>query len=212
MSSEISKEKLRYKMILIGDSNVGKTSLFKKLTKEVFDPKIISTIGIDKSTLYFNINTSKGEKEVEIVLYDTAGQERFRSISVSYFRDSHGLIIIYDITKFESFNNVEEWIKDIKLNLGNNEDYLIILVGNKVDLVNINPEKRDVEESEAKKFCSDNKLLWGGECSAKDYNADKLKEIFKSYIEEMFIKVGEKSKQSEGTLKKEKSQKKKGCC
>ena len=78
-----------------------KTSLFKKLVKGIYEEKTISTIGIDKKTLNFKINTSDGEKEAEITLYDTAGQEKFRSISVSYFRDSKGLVMVYDITRNE---------------------------------------------------------------------------------------------------------------
>ena len=142
MDSEKSIEKLKYKMTLLGDTAVGKTSLFKKLTKEEFDPKIVSTIGIDKKTLNFNINTSKGEKEVEISLYDTAGQEKFRTISIFYFRDSKGLLVIYDISNFESFKNVEQWLVDIKDSVGNNDDYLIILIGNKLDLIKDDPQKK----------------------------------------------------------------------
>ena len=213
MDSEKSIEKLKYKMTLLGDTAVGKTSLFKKLTKEEFDPKIVSTIGIDKKTLNFNINSSKGEKEVEISLYDTAGQEKFRSISISYFRDSKGLLVIYDISNFESFKNVEHWLVDIKDSVGNNDDYLIILIGNKLDLIKDDPQKRDVEEGEAKEFCTKNKILWGGECSAKDDSSEKLKEMFINYIEEMYKKVGANIKKNdESLLKNLNGKKKKGCC
>ena len=171
MDSEKPIEKLKYKMTFLGDTAVGKTSIFKKITKEEFDPKVISTMGIDKKTLSFNINTSKGEKDVEISLYDTAGQERFRSISISYFRDSQGLLVIYDITNYETFKSIEHWLEDIKDSLGNNDDYLTILIGNKLDLTKDDPQKREVEENEAKEFCTKNKILWGGECSAKDDSA-----------------------------------------
>ena len=194
MNSEKSNEQLRYKMTLLGDSGVGKTSLFRKLTRDEFDQNTISTLGIDKMTLNFNIKTSTGEKYVEISLYDTAGQENYRSISISYFRDSQGLLVIYDITNYESFKDVEYWVEDIKDNLGNNDDYLIILIGNKLDLVNDNIQNRDVEEKEAEEFCIKLKILWGGECSAKDYKAEKLKEMFTNYIEEMYKKVGNKIK------------------
>ena len=93
----MSKDKLAYKMTLLGDTGVGKTSLFKKLVKGTYEEKTISTIGIDKKSLNFQINTSDGEKEAEITLFDTAGQEKFRSISVSYFRESKGLVMVYDI-------------------------------------------------------------------------------------------------------------------
>ena len=123
----MSKAQLTYKMIIIGDSNVGKTSLFKKITSETFDKNIISTIGIDKRTLDITINTPEGEKNVEIQLFDTAGEERFRSISISYFRGSNGLLIMYDITKNDTFQNLSDWLENINSSLGNNDDYLVIL-------------------------------------------------------------------------------------
>ena len=213
MDSEKPIEKLKYKMTFLGDAAVGKTSIFKKITKEEFDPKVISTMGIDKKTLSFNINTSKGEKDVEISLYDTAGQERFRSISISYFRDSQGLLVIYDITNYETFKSIEHWLEDIKDSLGNNDDYLTILIGNKLDLAKDDPQKREVEENEAKEFCTKNKILWGGECSAKDDSAKKLKEMFINYIEEMYKKVGSNIKiNDESLLKNLNGKKKKGCC
>ena len=154
----MSKNKLSYKMTLLGDTGVGKTSLFKKLVKGIYEEKTISTIGIDKKTLNFKINTSDGEKEAEITLYDTAGQEKFRSISVSYFRDSKGLVMVYDITRNETFENLGDWLKDIIENLGQKENYLIILLGNKLDIVEENPDKREVEEKDAKEYCANNNI------------------------------------------------------
>lgn len=207
----MSKNKLSYKMTLLGDTGVGKTSLFKKLVKGTFDPKSISTIGVDRKTLNFKINTSDGEKEAEITLYDTAGQEKFRSISVSYFRESKGLIMIYDITKYESFEHLGEWLDDVIENLGNKENYLIILLGNKVDMIEENNDKRQVEEKEAKDYCTTNNILWGGEVSAKDFDLEKLKSLFQEFIEEMYKKIGNSSvKKEETTLSV--SNKKKSCC
>ena len=207
----MSKNKLSYKMTLLGDTGVGKTSLFKKLVKGTFDPKSISTIGVDRKTLNFKINTSDGEKEAEITLYDTAGQEKFRSISVSYFRESKGLIMIYDITKHESFEHLGEWLDDVIENLGNKENYLIILLGNKVDMIDENNDKRQVEEKEAKDYCTTNNILWGGEVSAKDFDLEKLKSLFQEFIEEMYKKIGNSSvKKEETTLSV--SNKKKSCC
>ena len=184
----MSEQKLTYKMIILGDAAVGKTSLFKKLTTEQFDPKVISTIGIDKRTLSIVINTEdEGEKDLDIYLFDTAGEERYRTISVSYFRDSKGLLMMYDITKNESFQNIEDWLKNIKESLGDNDDYLMILLGNKLDLVNINKDEREVDTEEAKNFCEKNNIFWGGECSVKDIAIEDLKNMFKSFIEEPFI-------------------------
>ena len=187
----MSIEKLTYKMIILGDSAVGKTSLFKKLITEKFDTNIISTMGIDKRTLSIKIKTPKdGEKDVDIYLYDTAGQERFRTISISYFRDSKGVLIMYDITNNESFQNLKGWLENIKNSLGDNDNYLMILLGNKLDLIKDNKAKREIEIEDAKNFCKKNKIFWGGECSVKDIEIDKLKYLFKSFIEEIFKKIG----------------------
>ena len=211
----MSEQKLSYKMIILGDAAVGKTSLFKKLTTEQFDPKVISTIGIDKRTLSIVINTEdEGEKDLDIYLFDTAGEERYRTISVSYFRDSKGLLMMYDITKNESFQNIEDWLKNIKESLGDNDDYLMILLGNKLDLVNINKDEREVDTEEAKNFCEKNNIFWGGECSVKDIAIEDLKNMFKSFIEEIYKKVGHNVvRRNSSVLMRSKTTKtKKKCC
>ncbi len=211
----MSEQKLTYKMIILGDAAVGKTSLFKKLTTEQFDPKVISTIGIDKRTVSIVINTEdEGEKDLDIYLFDTAGEERYRTISVSYFRDSKGLLMMYDITKNESFQNIEDWLKNIKESLGDNDDYLMILLGNKLDLVNINKDEREVDTEEAKNFCEKNNIFWGGECSVKDIAIEDLKNMFKSFIEEIYKKVGHNVvRRNSSVLMRSKTTKtKKKCC
>ena len=215
----MSKEKLTYKMIILGDSSVGKSSLFKKLITEKFDPKIISTIGIDRRTLPITINTpDEGEKEIDITLYDTAGQERYRTLSINYFRDSQGLLIVYDITQNDTFQNIESWLDNIKETLGENDDYLMILLGNKLDLINDNPSKRAVTVEDAKNFCQKNKLFWGGECSIKDIEIEDLKDLFKGFIEEVYSKIGNNihnKHESSSILEKSKHKKRKKnkeCC
>ena len=211
----MSEQKLTYKMIILGDAAVGKTSLFKKLTTEQFDPKVISTIGIDKRTLSIVINTEdEGEKDLDIYLFDTECEERYITISVSYFRDSKGLLMMYDITKNESFQNIEDWLKNIKESLGDNDDYLMILLGNKLDLVNINKDEREVDTEEAKNFCEKNNIFWGGECSVKDIAIEDLKNMFKSFIEEIYKKVGHNVvRRNSSVLMRSKTTKtKKKCC
>ena len=196
----MSKSGLSYKMTLLGDSGVGKTSLFKKLFTGKFDPRIISTIGVDKRSLNISINTDEGEKDVDRSLFDTAGQERFRSISISYFRESSGFFVMYDITSDESFQNVQQWLNDIKNNLGNISKYLIILLGNKLDIALEDSTKREVKEKDAAEFCQNNDIFWGGECSVKDFSVDDLKEMFKKFVEELYKKVGANVKRSESIL------------
>ena len=184
-------EKTTYKIILIGDSAVGKTCIFKKITSGVFNEKSISTIGMDRRTLNFTIKDSEGrDLDVEVQLWDTAGQERFRTITNNYYKSSQGLLLIYDITKKDTFNNVENWINNVKETLGEEDKYLIVLIGNKVDLAEANPETREVSLDEAEEICKKDDIFWGGECSAKDFSEEKLKEIFTKYTEEIYKKVG----------------------
>ena len=184
-------EKTTYKIILLGDSAVGKTCIFKKITTGVFNEKSISTIGMDRRTLNFTIKDSEGrDLDVEVQLWDTAGQERFRTITNNYYKSSQGLLLIYDITKKDTFNNVENWINSIKETLGEEDKYLIVLIGNKVDLAEANPETREVSLDEAEEICKKDDIFWGGECSAKDFSEDKLKEIFTKYTQEIYKKVG----------------------
>ena len=197
-----SEKEIKYKIILLGDSSVGKTCIFKKITTGQYNEKSISTIGMDRRTLLFDINTNKeGEPEkkenCEIQLWDTAGQERFRSITKTYYSSSHGLLFIYDLTKRETFDNLDEWINGVKESLGSENSYLIFLIGNKLDLVEENPDKREVTTEEGENKCKENGIIWGGECSAKSYTEEKFKEMFQKYSELIFQKVGYVSNKGE---------------
>lgn len=192
-------ESIVYKIILIGDSSVGKTCLFKKITTGTFSEKIISTIGMDRKSLSFKIpiKDDKGneiEKNFEIQLWDTAGQDRFRSITKQYFKDSQGLFLLYDITNKETFDNLDKWIYGVRENLGgeknNKNKYIIVLLANKLDLVKENPKMRKVEEKEAIDKCQEFDIIWGGECSAKDFTMEELEEKFKFYTKEIYSKIG----------------------
>ena len=190
MSKE-NTEKITYKMIIIGDSAVGKTCIFKKIISGTFTEKSISTIGMDRRTLSFNIKNSEGnDLEIDVQLWDTAGEERFRSITTSYYKASQGLLLMYDITRRDTFDNVENWIKSIKDSLGEEEKYVVVLIGNKVDLAKANPESREVTTEEAENICKEKNIFWGGECSAKDFSEEELNEIFTKYTQEIYKKVG----------------------
>ncbi|KAM0675152.1 hypothetical protein GVAV_001495 [Gurleya vavrai] len=120
--------KYLFKIILIGDSGVGKTCLIKRYTDEIYQQNYISTIGVD-----FKIKTIQVNNEpVKLQIWDTAGQERFRTITNSYYRGAHGIIVVFDLTDRESFNSVSDWIEEIKAHA--NENIEIVLIGNKVDL------------------------------------------------------------------------------
>ena len=211
-------KKIEYKVILIGNTAVGKTSLFKKLTSGQFSEKNISTIGMDKKSLQVEIevfeNNTKVNKNVEISLVDTAGQERFRAITKSYFKESDGILLLYDITNKDSFKNVETWINSINESLGNHQNYkyIIILIGNKIDLIGVEGKEREVTEEEGENTCKEKDLVWGGECSVKNIDNDELQQKFQNYVKLIYDKVGEKVvKQNSKSLEKY-QKKKKGFC
>ena len=207
-----------YKIILIGDSSVGKTCIFKKLTTGTFNSKIISTIGMDRKSINFSIpvkeqNGTEKEKNFEIQLWDTAIQERFRSITKGYYKDSQGLLLIYDITNKDTFDNLDKWIRGIRENLGNEKEknkYIIVLLGNKLDLAKEKPEMRKVEEDDAKDICKEFNIIWGGECSAKDFTAVELEDKFKEYTKEIYKIIGSNIVRSQTAKKISSGNKKKG--
>ncbi len=117
-----------YKIIIIGNTYTGKTSIFKRFTDNIFEKNHICTIGVD-----FKIKTVKFNDSVyKVQIWDTAGSEKYRSLTNSFYRGSHAAIFVYDITEYDSFKNIEFWIKDVEKHT--NEDLLKILVGNKIDL------------------------------------------------------------------------------
>ena len=194
-------DRINYKIILLGNSGVGKTTFARKLYNYEFKDNNISSIGIDKVSLDVEIDIEKNgvkEKiEFDISLFDTTGQERFRSITNSYYKGSDGIILLYDVTNKQSFENVEIWINSIKdaIDMSNEEKYAIFLIGNKNDLINENIKEREVTEEEAIKVCKEYNLIWGGEQSMKNIENTQLNEIFNKYVKELYYKIGEKKGQ-----------------
>ncbi|KAL3651522.1 Ras-related protein rabd1 [Castilleja foliolosa] len=118
-----------FKLLLIGDSSVGKSCLLLRFADDSYVDSYISTIGVD-----FKIRTVELDgKTIKLQIWDTAGQERFRTITSSYYRGAHGIIIVYDVTEMESFNNVKQWLSEIDRYASSSVCKL--LVGNKCDLV-----------------------------------------------------------------------------
>lgn len=143
-----------FKLLLIGDSAVGKSTLLERFSENVFNPAFITTIGID-----FKIKTLELDgKRYKLQIWDTAGQERFRTITTAYYRGAMGVIVIFDLNNRKSFDNVRNWIQNINDNM--NKIVPIILVGNKCDL------PKAVSDQEVNNYVKDLNLTYF-ETSAK---------------------------------------------
>merc|ERR1712113_818424 len=116
------------KMVLVGDSGVGKSCLLKRFASNDWDPKFISTIGVD-----FEIMTlSLLDKQIRLQIWDTAGQERFHNITTSYYRGAHCIMLVYDVNNTDTFKNLTRWLQQIH-NYASKDTELLI-VGNKADV------------------------------------------------------------------------------
>ena len=208
---------IEYKFILIGDTSVGKTCLFKKITSGIFLGKNVSTVGIDRKEFSFECefddNGNKVSKNVIINLIDTAGQERYQSITNNYYKGSNGVILIYDITDKKSFEHLNNWIENIRNKIDKTES-LIFLLGTKKDLAdqeNQEEYNRQVTTEEAKNKCKEFDLEWGGECSSKDFTDQQFKELFKEFTLKLYSKVGFVQRQTINNLDISVKRKKKWC-
>ena len=150
---------LMFKILLLGDSGVGKSSLLLRYTKNEFTTDMRSTIGVEFGLKYITIDNL----QLKVQIWDTAGMERYRSITNAYYKGAKGVIVVYDICRKQSFENVDKWIDDFKSK--GDEDAVILLIGNKSDL----SEQREVTVEEGEIKAKKNKFGFM-EASAKDNN------------------------------------------
>ena len=157
--TETQNDELKFKLIVVGDINTGKSSILNRFTKNVFEEHYQSTIGLD----FISKNYTIHNQEVRLVLYDTAGQEKFRSLIPMYIREAQIILLIYDISNKNSFNSIPKWFSDI-LNVKDDEA-VFGLIGNKNDL----NDKREVTYEEGKKLADEKNIIFE-EISAKTGN------------------------------------------
>ena len=152
---------LLFKLLLIGDSGVGKTCILFRFSDDAFNNTFISTIGID-----FKIKTIELRgKKVKLQIWDTAGQERFHTITTSYYRGAMGIMLVYDITNSKSFDNIAKWLRNIQEHA--NEDVEKMILGNKCDM----DDKRVISKERGETIARENGVPFlevrsiGGDCS-----------------------------------------------
>jgi small GTP-binding protein len=161
-----------FRVCIIGDAGVGKTSILTRYCDDVFRENHVNTIGVDFRVITLN----KGETTSKIHVWDTAGQERFRSISVNYFRNAHGFIFVYDVTVRNSFENISNWIK---LASENNDNAMInFIIGNKCDL-----NKREVQSDEGREYAECKNMIFMETSAQNSYN---IKHLFEYIGDRLF--------------------------
>ena len=197
---------LLFKLILIGDSYVGKSNILLKYLKNQFNENSKTTIGVEFGTKNIIINN----KRIKIQIWDTAGQERYRSITSAYYKGAKGALIVYDITRKNTFDNIDKWITDLKLN--GDKNICIIILGNKSDLI----DKREINKNDGIKKAEMYKTAFV-ETSA--LNGDNISKAFDELIEQIVINnknIFQDDNENEidkgVNLNDEKNNNKKKCC
>ena len=200
-----------FKILILGDSFVGKTNMLKRFLHDEFDMNTKETVGVEFGSKNFIMD----EKDiVKAQILDTAGQERYRSVTKAYYKGAKGALLVYDISRRNTFENIDNWLIDLRTN--GDKDILIILIGNKCDLI----DKREVSVEEAQTKAEQYNIAYM-ETSAK--NGDNIIKAFSELVSQVYyanITMQQNNVQIEGNNgdgvnlvnKDEEKKKKSGCC
>jgi len=182
MSTTTSDDEYDYlfKVVLIGDSGVGKSNLLSRFTRNEFNLESKSTIGVEFATK----SIQSDGKTIKAQIWDTAGQERYRAITSAYYRGAVGALLVYDISKRISYDNVSIWLKELRDHADPN--IVIMLVGNKKDLRHM----RQVQTEEAKEFCKQHKLFFIETSALADSN---VATAFETILKEIYRLISRKT-------------------
>ncbi|KAJ5069159.1 small rab-related gtpase [Anaeramoeba ignava] len=189
------------KLLVVGDSAVGKTSLILRIIGEEWDSNITPTLAID---FFQKIQKLSNGKTVKIAIWDTVGQERFRTLTNSYYRGANGIILVYNVENRDTFDHLSSWIEEIRIHGG--KKIPIIIVGNKID------QFRSVSFNEASIFASERDILYAETSSKTQFG---VKEMFELFAEKIIETKLENIKTKDGFVLKNQSKNKKNnnnCC
>ena len=189
---------LVFKILLLGDSEVGKSCFLMRYSENVFIENYITTIGLDYKLKTVKLDTGK---TIKVQLWDTAGQDKYRTIAKNYYKGSHGILLLYDITKKSSFDNIREWVRDIKEEVS--EKAIIFLIGNKIDM----EEQRKITKEKGEELAEEFKIPFF-EASAK--SGENVDEVFKALYNKICEIYGDLEREKGSKLIKK--QKIKGRC
>jgi len=167
-----------YKVVLVGDATVGKTHLLSRYIKHSLPKAPTATIGVEFATRTVPLAVGG---TVKAQIWDTAGQERYRAITSAHYRRAVGALLVYDVTKQVTFANVVKWMEELRQNA--EPDIVIMLVGNKVDLVEKDPSARQVFYDAAAEFARNHCLFFSEASAVTSYN---VKHIFEHLLQEIY--------------------------
>ena len=196
-----------FKVLLLGNSNVGKSSLFLRFVDDIWNDTFVPTIGVDFKIKTFEIDS----KKIKMQIWDTAGQERFKNIIASYYRGAHGILLLYDVTDKDSFKNLGNWLIEIEKNASKN--VLKLLIGNKSDL----EEKRVISFNQGKEFADSYGLKFLETSAKKNINVTEAfemlgRQLMNASKEKKIVAQKQNKKISVAKTQDLNTQQKKGCC
>ena len=202
------KEDYKLKVVVVGDSGVGKTNLIKRFVSNTYNPNTKATVGVEFLSKSYKIN----DQVFKIEIWDTAGQERYKSITAAYYKGAKGALIVYDITQKDSFENINKWMSEVRDK--STKDLKILIVGNKTDLVDERQVSTEEALSKAKELESpvmEASALDGSNVKAAFY--DLLKEMYKEIKKKIDIVESQNTGGKDGVqLNTNEEKEKKGCC
>ena len=174
-------EETVYKVLLLGDSTVGKTCFLLRYCDKTFQDAHLSTIGLDYR---LKSMTLKNKKNIKLQIWDTAGQDRFRAITKNYYKGANGIILIYDVTNLQTFENVKNWITQIREEA--NKNVVIFLAGNKADLPE---ESRAVQKEDGQKMAEEYNIPFQETSAKEGINVNETFQELVEKIDEVFSKL-----------------------
>ena len=206
-----SDEYITFKIIIVGDSGVGKSCFLKRAAQRKFSESYQATIGFEFLLMYYDVNGTK----IKLQIWDTCGQEMYRSLIQGFYRNTALTVLIYAVNEQKSFDDLDNWIKDIRSSTEHGQP--IFLVGNKCDL---DKDIRQINENDGQQFAENNSMEFFSEASAKTgYKVDDIFIKIAGYLyKESYLKGKSKLKKlkmgggSELTLGNDKNAKRGNCC
>ncbi|ETV77940.1 hypothetical protein H257_08181 [Aphanomyces astaci] len=162
-----------FKLLLVGDAGVGKSSMLLRFTEDTFDDHLQSTIGVDFKVKMITVDG----KRIKMTIWDTAGQERFRTLTSSYYRGAQGIVLVYDVARRDTFANLDTWLQEVEVySPANGRDVVKLLVGNKID------KERAVSRREGEAWARSKGMLFV-ESSAKTKTG--IQQVFNEVVQKI---------------------------